>query len=232
MIDSSVTKKPSKLFLHNSLPKIELVRLDSPNGRVYLTEDGKRYPSMTSVLGFESKPELEEWKARVGKEEAERVSARARGRGTLIHAYAEDYLNNKSVDVSMFDVDLWKKFRPVLDRIDNIRLLEGKLYSDKLEVSGTVDCVADFDGVTSGIDFKTAGRLKTEDEILSYFIQVTGYCCMVYERYGLKIRQIVVLIAVDNEDPQIFVRDIGQYLDPLFDIIKRYKAHVASLRSI
>lgn len=219
----------SHTFTHNRLPEIEMIRENRDGRRVYLTPSGNVYPSVTSVLGFEPKPEIEAWKARIGEDEAKAIMNRACARGTLIHSYAEDYLNNKSPDVSMFDIDMWKSFRPILDRIDNIRLLEGRLYSDKLEMAGACDCVADYLGKLSLIDFKTSARLKSESEILSYFLQTACYACMVYERYDLKIKQLVVLIAVDGDEPQIFVKNVADYLKPLFDLIKRYKQHVRSI---
>lgn len=214
-------------FTHKPLHKIELSREDRPTGRVYVTPEGNCWPSVTRVINFEPNPALEKWKAMVGEEEAKAVCARAAVRGAIIHSYAEDYLNNKSPNVSMFDIDLWKKYRLLLNRVNMIHLLEGKLYSDKLRLAGTVDCVGEYDGVLSIIDFKTSLRLKTEEDIFNYFLQTTAYAAMVYERYGLVIKQIVILIAVDNEDPQIFVKKVGPYLVPLYDVIKRFEAHNA-----
>lgn len=188
-----------------------------------MTPEGHKYPSVTRVLGFEAKPELEEWKAKVGPEEAKAVSARAALRGTAIHQYTEDYLNNKTPNVMMFDTLMWKSFRPVLDDINNIRLIEGKLYSDKLELAGTTDVIADYKEKLSVIDIKTSKRWKKEEEIFGYFLQATAYACMVFERYGIVIKQIVILIAVDDMPPQVFVKNVGEYLHPLYDLIRRFK---------
>lgn len=216
-------------FTHHRLKDIELVRLDSTGGRKYRTPAGDCYPSATTVLSFEPKPEIELWKAKVGEAEAKAVMNRACARGTAIHTLAEDYLNNKEPVVSMFDLDIWKSFKPILDRIDNVRLLEGKLYSDRLRLAGTADCVADFDGVLSLIDFKTSGRLKSEEEILSYFLQCAFYIMMVYERYNLKIRQIVVMIAIDSEEPLLFIKDVKEYIEPAIALINRYYASIGNM---
>lgn len=218
-----------RVFEHAPLPKIELTRHDSLDGRRYLTPEGNKWPSVTTVINFEPKPGLEEWKNRIGEDAANAICKRAAARGTLIHSYAEDYLNNKEPSISMFDVDLWRKFSPILDRVNNIRLLEGKMYSDKLQLAGTVDCIGEFDGELSVIDFKTSSRLKSEDDILGYFLQCTAYACMAYERYDLRITRIAVLIAVDDEEPQIFIKSIKDYIDPLMDVINRYKKHVRSI---
>ena len=216
------------MFKHDPLPKLELIRQDLPTGRVYITPEGHAYPSMTSVLGFEPNPHLDVWRARVGEAEANAVGARAANRGTIMHQYSEDYLSNKDPNVSMFDLSLWKRFRPVLNDLDNIRLLEGKLYSDRLQLAGTTDIIGDYKGILSICDVKTALRMKKEEDILNYFIQATGYACMAYERYGIMAKQIVILIAVDDHDPQVFVKKIGPYLEPLYDIIRRYKEFKAN----
>lgn len=216
------------MFTHNLLPPIELTQINTAHGRFYCFPNGKSYPSMTTILNFEPKPEIEEWKKRVGLEEADKVSKRACKRGQILHGYAEEYLKNSVPDVSMFDIQAWNAFRPVLDRVNNIRLIEGRLYSDRLKISGTADLIGDWDNVLSTIDLKTSLRLKTEEEIESYFLQTAGYSCMVYERYGLKIQKLVILISVDNEEPQIFVKDVGDYLDPLFKKISSYYAFIKS----
>lgn len=212
------------MFKHDRLPAFNLIRQDGKI-RTYLTPDGKSYPSVTTVLGFEPKPEIEAWRARIGETEAKLIMNRAAARGTLIHSYAEDYLNNKKLNVSMFDIDMWNSFRKVLDKIDNVRLIEGKLYSHRLKLAGTCDCVADYCNVLSLIDFKTSLRLKCEADILNYFLQCTCYSMMIYERYGIIIKQIVVLIAVDNEQPQIFIKDVKDYIIPTLQIIKKYYDH-------
>ncbi len=215
------------MFKHDRLPTFNLIQ---QNGKIrtYLTPDGQSYPSVTTVLGFEPKPGIEEWRKRVGEDEAKLIMNRAAARGTLIHKYAEDYLNNTVPNVSMFDMSMWNSFRNVLDNIDNVRLLEGKLYSHRLRMAGTCDCVAEYCGELSLIDFKTSLRLKCEKDILNYFLQCTAYACMVYELYNIKIKQIVVLIAVDDDEPQVFIKNISEYMEPLFDIIKRYRIHARS----
>lgn len=211
-------------FIHNRLKVYELPRDETTGKRLYRTPEGKKYPSITTVLSATSDNSwLNEWRAKVGEDEAKAISNRAAKRGTAIHAYSEDYLNNIAPNVNMFDGDMWKSFKPVLNAIDNIRMLEGRMYSDRLELAGTVDCIADYEGGLSIIDFKTSRRVKSASEILNYFIQATAYSLMAYERYGLKVKQLVILIAVDDSEPQIFIRKVKDYIPKLFEILKSYK---------
>lgn len=210
--------------IHHDIDK--LVRVDSESGRVYQTPSGKAYPSVTSVLGLLGKAEILAWRARVGEEEANRVSARAARRGTAIHSLCEDYLLNKEVNAGPFDLETFKSIQPLLNRINNIHCLETQLYSDYLQVAGTVDCIAEFDGKMSIIDFKTSKRVKTRDDIHGYFMQTSAYAVMFEERTGIPVGKLVVLMAVDDEQPLLFEekRDdwIHQFIELRQDYSKMY----------
>lgn len=215
-----------KTFIeHNFQP---LKRIDSPNGRVYETSTGKAYPSVTSVLGMMDKSSLFEWRKRVGEEEANRISARASRRGTVIHSLCEDYLYGKNPEPSMFDAQVFNSIKPHLDKIDNIHALESKLYSDFLQVAGTVDCIAEYDGKLSVIDFKTSRRLKTKEEIPGYFIQTAAYAVAFEERTGIPVSRLVIIMGVDDEQPLIFTekRDtwIQQFIE-LREAFSKLKGH-------
>lgn len=205
-----------------------LKRIDSPAGRVYETPTGRKYPSVTSVLGMMDKSSLFEWRKRVGEEEANRVAARAASRGTAIHSLCEDYLYGKNPVPSMFDAQVFNSLKPHLDKIDNIHALESKLYSDYLQVAGTVDCVAEFDGRLSVIDFKTSRRLKTRDDIHGYFIQTAAYAVAFEERTGIPVSRLVIIMGVDDEQPLIFKekRDdwIHQFIE-LREVYGKLKGH-------
>lgn len=215
-----------KTFIEHDFQPLK--RIDSPTGRVYETPTGKRYPSVTSVLGMMDKSSLFEWRKRVGEEEANRVAARAASRGTAIHSLCEDYLYGKNPTPSMFDAQVFNSLKPHLDNIDNIHALESKLYSDYLQVAGTVDCVAEFDGRLSVIDFKTSRRLKSRDDIHGYFIQTAAYAVAFEERTGIPVSRLVIIMGVDDEQPLIFKekRDdwIGQFIE-LREVYGKLKGH-------
>lgn len=200
----------------------KLVRVDSPNGRIYQTPTGKSYPSVTSVLGILGKKEIMEWRARVGEEEANRVSARAARRGTTVHALCENYLLNKEVEPGPFDLETFNSIRPFLDRINNIHCLETQLYSDYLQVAGTVDCIAEFDGKTSIIDFKTSKRIKTRDDIHGYFMQTSAYAVMFEERTGIPVGKLVIIMSVDDEKPLLFVEKRDDWIHRFIELRQDY----------
>ena len=201
--------------IQHDIPK--LVRVDSPEGRKYQTPSGKSYPSVTSVVGLLGKEAIREWRARVGEEEANRVSARAARRGTTIHSLCENYLLNKEVKPGLFDVETFDSIKPLLNRINNIHCLETQLFSDHLQVAGTVDCIAEFDGRVSVIDFKTSRRIKSRDDIHGYFMQTSAYAVMFEELTKIPVSRLVVIMSVDDEAPLLFIekRDdwIGQFIE-------------------
>jgi genome maintenance exonuclease 1 len=217
------------IFSHALLPKYEIHRIDSPNGRKYLTPDGNSYESVTSYLGrIEDNSWLDEWRKNVGEKEANKITKRASDRGTNLHNNAEQYLLNNEVNVStmsMLDRGLFIPFSKVLDlHVNNVRALEYPLYSDTLKLAGTVDCVAEYDGVISLIDFKTAKARKNKEDITNYFLQTTIYSFMIQELYGIKIENLVIIMGLDWEDKvQIFKESRKNWIPLLTETLKSIK---------
>ena len=96
--------------------------------------------------------------------------------------------------------------KKTLDRISNIYLQEAALYSDNLEVAGRVDCIADFDGVLSIIDFKTSAAPKREAYLYDYFVQETAYACCLQELYSITVKQLVTIVACENGETQVVIK--------------------------
>lgn len=200
-----------KLFNHVGLDPIEMSAEMVEGKRVYLTPTGHHYPSVTTVIGNNAakKAGIAKWRARVGEKAANAKTTRATGRGTKYHSIAEDYFNN-NLDLKKYSkfplpVLMFQHSRPTLDRINNIYLQEAALYSKHLEIAGRVDCIAEFDGVLSIIDFKTAAEPKREKYLYDYFVQETAYACMLQENYGLRVKQLVTIVACENGETQVKV---------------------------
>ena len=193
-----------KTFIHHDFPKIE--RITNPDGsRLYKTPSGFSYPSVTTVTSLHTAKGIAEWRAKVGNEEANKISGRAAARGTRVHQLCEDYLRNGIAEPDIFDTEMFNSIRPLLDQIDNIHCLETQLYSDFLQVAGTVDCIAEFQGKLSVIDFKTSSRPKDRDDIHNYFMQASAYAVAFEELTNIPIGRIIIIMAVDNDDPRWFI---------------------------
>jgi genome maintenance exonuclease 1 len=105
--------------------------------------------------------------------------------------------------------------------IGTIYGIEALLYSRLLQAAGTADLLAKYNGVNSIIDFKTSKRIKTEDQIESYFIQTAAYSLMAAEHSNYNFSQIVILMMVDNEDPLIFIKKARDYFPRVKEVFIR-----------
>ena len=217
------------MFTHNLVPLPLLEQINSETeGRKYRTPTGEKYPSVTTILDKTSdKSGLIAWRKRVGDAEADRVSTRAATRGTNVHALCEKYMLNEELDLRKempFNVLMFKQLQGFLDKnIDNVRLVEGRLFSHKLKTAGSVDLMAQYQDKGATIDFKTSARLKREDWIENYFLQCAMYSYMFWERTQIHHPLIIVAIAVEEEtEPQIFIKNAADYIDAAHDRCKRY----------
>jgi genome maintenance exonuclease 1 len=211
-------------------PKVlEELKAETTNkGRLYTLPDGSRLPSITTVLGAMKKQSIMEWRQRVGEEEANKISRNASSRGTKVHKLAEDYLNNLDVDTKSLMphvAHMFKSIKPYLNKINNIHYQEATLWSKTLGLAGRVDCIGEYDGVLSVIDFKTSSRIKTKEDIPEYFQQCCGYSLMYEEMIGTSINSLVVIMAVEGDEPLIFKEKTKDHIDGLVRAIKYYKDH-------
>jgi len=217
----SFTKKDSDNVLGE---RLEQVNTDS--GRYYKTPAGVLYPSVTTVTGLLGREAIAKWRSRVGEEEANKISHKAATRGTRIHQLCEDYINGDPINRKDYDFNDQLNFsllkRVLDDHIDNVHMQEVRLYSDYLKMAGTVDCVADWDRKLSIIDFKTSKKLKEKRYIINYFCQAAAYAIMYEERTGIPVSQLVVVVSVDDEDPQVFVEKRDDHVELLLKLREQY----------
>ena len=221
-------KKVIRMYNHKTINLPEIKATTTDGVRLYETPEGNKYPSITTVLSVRNKKGLFEWRKRVGEDVANYVARKAANRGTSVHHMCEDYINND------FDEEKHKKkFLPyvlfnqlkesVLQKIDNVNAQECGLYSDKYKVAGRVDCIAEYEGKLSIIDFKTSSKERSDDWNESYYIQASAYAEMFEERTGIEINQVAILVVTEDGVVQEFVKNKTEYLPLLSDVIKEWK---------
>lgn len=213
-------------------PPVSLPDLKSetfPDGKRYYTlEDGTRLPSVTTVLGAQKKQGIIEWRKRVGEEEANRVSKKATSRGTDMHTLCEKYLDN-TPKLSLMEgirpdaFEMFVSLKPLLNRINNIHYQEQALWSKQLGMAGRTDCIGEFDGVLSSIDFKSSSKVKQMAHIEDYFWQTAAYALMYEEMVGIPINQLVILMAVEDGPPILFIQKTEDHIHGLVKAIQYYK---------
>ena len=197
----------------------------SDGKRYYTTPNGRRLPSVTTVVGAMKKQSIMEWRNRVGEVEANRISKLATGRGNRVHDLAERYLKNEDINwiQEMPDsVEMFRSLIPHIQYINNIHYIEQSLWSEKIGLAGRVDLIAEWNGVLSVIDFKTSKKIKKKEDIQDYFAQCTAYSAMYEEHVGKPVDQIVIIMAVQDEKPLIFVEKTNDHIETLMEHIKFY----------
>ena len=208
----------------------DLVAETTDTGRTYKCPDGSSFNSVTTVLKVLSEDAIQAWRRRVGEDVANKIGVRAANRGTAVHSIIERYLDNNleyDKDVMPDVLSTFKDVQPILDEhISEILGLEAPLYSKHLKLAGRVDCVGVFDNKLSIIDFKTSRKIKKKEWIHNYFAQASAYAIMFEERTGIPVPQLVIIIAVDNEEPQVFVEKRDDWTNLLFEAKKIYESRV------
>ena len=208
-----------------NLPNLERELIDGV--RYYKIPDNEeliRLVSITSVISHFNKEKFVEWRKRVGDEEADKITRKATSRGTDAHTLIEHHLKNLDLPkVQPISEHLFKIAKPALNRINNIYTLEGSLYSKYLGIAGTVDCIAEFDGELSIIDFKTSKQPKPREWIDGYFVQCCAYACMLYELTGLSVKKFVIIMTCENGEVEVYEEyDKAKYIKLLTKYIKKF----------
>ena len=209
------------------LPTTKGKRID---GFRFYQIDGKNYPSITTVLGVQKKEGLEKWRKAVGEEAAKWEMGRAARRGKATHTLVEQYLKGETPAIrDVLPLGLFRLMKPYLDQIDNVQLSEEIMYSHKLTIAGQVDCIADYNGKLSVIDFKTANKERKEDWIENYYIQTCAYAIMYEELFGKRIEQLVILMAGEDGTMRSFIRDKKDFEPKLEESIKYFYKYYEKL---
>ena len=213
------------MFIHDLVELTPLSTTTIDGKRHYQTPDGNVYPSVTTITSLHGKEGILEWRKRVGEEEANKISNKAATRGTRVHKLCEDYLNNElSLEGAMPNsIALFKQMQPFLDKyIGKVYGIECPLYSHHLRVAGKSDCIAQFDGKNAVVDFKTANKPKQEHWIQNYFMQCAAYAVAFEERTKISIPRIAIVVAVEGDSPQLFIKKRDDYIDMFISYRKQY----------
>lgn len=216
------------MFTHlDIINPVELKTIEGPKGRFYITPEGNKYPSITTILGAGDKPWLRDWRESMGFEKADKETKRAADRGSAVHSMVELFLNNDPTPTLEFPdsghIACFNQLRIYLRKVNNILTQETALWSDIMRVAGRVDCVGEYNGRRSIIDFKTSTNDKVASQVEDYYLQTAAYALMFQERYDIQIDDIVILMAVEKGAvPLIFQRPVEPYIEPLLQRINTY----------
>jgi genome maintenance exonuclease 1 len=225
-----------KSFVHEFIDVgCDIESIDTPQGRRYKTPGGL-LPSVTTVTGWKKRAFFAKWR-RENPEESKRVLSR----GTKLHSLIETYIRNDLTEAALSlsqqtqsatsEVDLFTAMQADIDRIGKVFAIEVPLWSNTVGLAGRTDCIGEFDGVPSVIDFKSSNYPKSEDSIQDYFMQATAYSLMWQDRTGHRLRNIAILIGVEDGGCQVFTADPMEYVEQLVETIRQYREEQGSYAS-
>ena len=211
-------------FNHIEIDYPSLSRETVDGVRYYDTPNGKKLVSITSVISHYNREIFREWRAKVGEQEANKVTKQATSRGTDMHTLAEYYLkNSKLPSVQPLSEMLFKQAKPTLDKIDNIHAQEQSLFSYELGVAGSVDCIAEYEGELAIIDFKTAKKPKPKKWVDHHFVQCAAYACMLYEMTGIMVKKFVIIMSCEDGEVVVYEEyDKRKYINLLSEYIREF----------
>lgn len=218
-----------------------IARSSELSDRFYLTPDGGRVPSVTTILHRTSDQTfLREWRVRVGTQEAIHITKHSTDCGTAMHKMLEDYIL-KGVEPDpgsyIFPRAMAKRvIREGLVNMDEYWGTEVNLYYPGL-YAGTTDCVGVWRGKPAIVDFKSSRSPKRREWIGGYLEQLVAYGMAHNEVYNTNIQTGVIMLCTHGADYQEFVlegdeweavclkwaRRVGHFYDPPlgFDIVQQ-----------
>lgn len=208
-----------------------LVREDRPEGRVYTVPGGEYLPSVTSILAAtKDNTQLDEWKKRVGEEEAERIKTEAAYVGTAMHRVMEHVITGDRLVAAQDWLEMrgyemaFRLANAYLHSLEEYWGAEVPLYYPRF-YAGTSDLVGLWQGKPAIIDFKQSLKPKRKDWIIDYFHQMAAYACAHDKVHGTNIDFAVILVATQTGDVQKFTTtgaEFEQYKRQWMDRVKRY----------
>jgi genome maintenance exonuclease 1 len=215
------------IFEHCPIELQKLERINKDGIRYYKNPNNgseQTFVSITSVTSFFNREIFKKWRERVGEEEANRITNRATSRGTDTHTLIEAYTANQELpEVQEISHKLFETAKPALHRIGKIYGMEIGMYSETLGIAGTADCIAEFDGELSIIDYKTSEKPKKREWLEHYFVQAMAYSAMLFELTGLEAKKLVIIMTCENGELVVYEeKDLAKYLKLLIKYIKHF----------
>ena len=225
-------------FTHLECPDITTIKQVNANGKRHYETPAGPLVSITTVIHHFTPDGIKQWRENMGEDVANYIMRVSSIRGTHVHKLVDSFLSNESLDnitreYGVTAVGLFNLMRPALERISNIVAVEKRVYSTDpaIMVAGTTDCVADYEGILSIIDFKTSSKMREQDTIDSWMIQATFYALAWECLTGQKISQLVIICATEDGQTEVFKSEPSEYVERLKKLIADYRADIGSSNS-
>lgn len=223
------------MYYPNKFNYVNINRVDTADGRRYLTPDGEKLPSVTTILDAtkpeEAKKALQEWRKRVGPQKAQEITTEAAGRGTRMHKYLENFIKTGETGEpgsNPYSKQSHQMAQSIitqgLSKCNEFWGTEVSLYFPKV-YAGTTDLVGIHDGSPAIMDHKQSNKLKKKEWISDYFIQLAAYATAHNEVHGTNIRKGVIFMCTADNVYQEFViegNEFDAWADKWFSRLEEY----------
>jgi len=198
------------LTITTPYPYQELKRKSVNGKRLYENPWGEPVPSVTTILDKtkpkEKREALNNWKQRVGEDEAQRIVTEAANTGTYMHAILEHWVQNETysgeatVQSRLMADTVIKNIQPHISEVwgSEVNLCYPGLYA------GTTDLVGMWKGKPAIMDFKQTNKPKKRDWIEDYFMQAAAYGMAHNELYKTNIEHAAIFMCSRECEWQLF----------------------------
>ncbi len=226
------------MFTHKEIKVIRpFAKTDhDETGHYYITNNKKRYPSITTVLKLlDTKEWYPHWVASVARKEGiteaeaeircKEIGEESMKVGTQLHMLSECHIHNNKMAIGVpyksSEIDIDELFKPLAEHLDeHVNIIQGtesQIYSHDLQLAGTADLIAEYDKVPSIIDYKNSRKPKSKSECnkKDYFIQLCAYGKMWEFCTGQKIEQGVVIVVSWDGKVKSHIVKLADYEDAL-----------------
>lgn len=210
-------------------------RVEVDGKRRYLTPDGEKLPSVTTILDAtkseESKQALNNWRKRVGAQKAQEIVTEAAGRGTRMHKWLENYVKTGETGdpgSNPYSIQSHTMAHSIITKgminCTEFWGTEVPLYFPKI-YAGTTDLCGVHSGAEAIMDHKQTNKPKKREWIEDYFVQLAAYANAHNEVHGTKIRKGVIFMCDPTSLYQEFIiegTEFDKYTDIWFKRVEQY----------
>lgn len=217
------------ILLNPRYPYDAIKRVTDNGRRHYATPDGRRVPSVTTILDTtKDHTHLNAWKKRIGEAEAQRIATESANIGTVMHRSLEKHVKgeDRTPGTNLVQQKGYAMANVIIEQgLKNVTEVWGSevnLYYPEL-YAGTTDLVGLYQGVPHIFDFKQARKLKKQEWIEDYFLQCTAYAIAHNRLHGTDIRSARIFICTQNNEYQTFeLDDFDRWTDRWFNRVEQY----------
>jgi len=218
----------------NKYNYIDGTQLSDHGSRIYDVA-GYRLPSVTTVLGkTKDQKFLQDWIAKKGAKEAERIKNVSSARGTAMHKFLEHHILGNGYDDL---TGLGQEAKAMAEKVIEIGLAPvEEYYGSEVTMyypglyAGSTDLVCSHNGDDAIVDFKQSNRPKKKEWIEDYYLQIAAYAMAHDYVHGSSINKGVIMVCTPDLYYQEFKIDGPNLRKAKHDFLRRLDRYHEILR--